>query len=167
MVIHVDKKENDKLIIDGQQRTSTAVIFLAAMRDLFTEIHDKGWQDARFDSEDITTKFIGRYTQNRDERKLLLGESDKDYFSSRIQSVTTEKYEAQKLKKPQKRINFAYNYFYKKLVESMEAVKTLEGKYSILKKYFSNFTEKCTVMFVETDDVNEAFIIFETLNARG
>ncbi len=167
IVIHVDKKENDKLIIDGQQRTSTAVIFLAAMRDLFTEIHDKGWQDARFDSEDITTKFIGRYTQNRDERKLLLGESDKDYFSSRIQSVTTEKYEAQKLKKPQKRINFAYNYFYKKLVESMEAVKTLEGKYSILKKYFSNFTEKCTVMFVETDDVNEAFIIFETLNARG
>lgn len=167
IVIHVDKKENDKLIIDGQQRTSTAVIFLAAMRDLFTEIHDEGWPDARFESDDITTKFIGRYTQNRDERKLFLGESDKEYFSSRVQSLSTEKYGFQKLTKSQKRIDSAYNYFYRKLVESMELVETLEGKYTILKRYFIDFTEKCTVMFVETDDVNEAFIIFETLNARG
>ncbi|PZF88726.1 DUF262 domain-containing protein [Listeria ivanovii] len=167
IVIHVDKKENDKLIIDGQQRTSTAVIFLAAMRDLFTEIYNDGWPDAKFDSEDITTKFIGRYTQNRDERKLFLGESDKEFFSSRIQSVSSESSEVKKLTKSQKRIDSAYIYFYNKLAESMELSATLEGKYTILKKYFSNFTEKCTVMFVETDDVNEAFIIFETLNARG
>lgn len=167
IVIHVDKKENDKLIIDGQQRTSTAVIFLAAMRDLFTEINNEGWPDARFDSDDITTKFIGRYTQNRDERKLFLGESDKEFFSSRIQSVSSEPHELKNLTKSQKRIDSAYIYFYNKLAESIELTETLEGKYTILKKYFSYFTEKCTVMFVETDDVNEAFIIFETLNARG
>ncbi len=167
IVIHVDKKENDKLIIDGQQRTSTAVIFLAAMRDLFTEMHDEGWLDAKYESDDITTKFIGRFTQKRDERKLFLGESDKEYFSRRIQSVSSEPYELKKLTKSHKRIDSAYIYFYNKLAKSMELVETLEGKYTILKKYFSNFTEKCTVMFVETDDVNEAFIIFETLNARG
>ncbi|HAO6316769.1 TPA: DUF262 domain-containing protein, partial [Listeria monocytogenes] len=59
IVIHVDKKEKAKLIIDGQQRTSTAVIFLAAMRELFTEMYNAGWDDAQFDAQDITTKFIG------------------------------------------------------------------------------------------------------------
>lgn len=90
IVIHIDKKVDEKLIIDGQQRTSTTVILLAAMRDLFIKIHDCGWEDARFDAEDITTKFIGRYTQTRDERKLILGENDKDYFSNRIQFMTPE-----------------------------------------------------------------------------
>ncbi|EDN7502304.1 DUF262 domain-containing protein, partial [Listeria monocytogenes] len=167
IVIHIDKKVDEKLIIDGQQRTSTTVILLAAMRDLFIKIHDCGWEDARFDAEDITTKFIGRYTQTRDERKLILGENDKDYFSNRIQFMTPETKKLEKLTKSQKRIDFAYDYFYKKLEKSMDSVETLENKYAVLKECFSTFTEKCTVMFVETDDINEAFIIFETLNARG
>ncbi|OFG35373.1 hypothetical protein BJM59_10860 [Listeria monocytogenes] len=167
IVIHVEKKEKAKLIIDGQQRTSTAVIFLAAMRDLFTEIYNAGWDDAQFDAQDITTKFIGRYTQTRDERKLILGENDKSYFSNRIQSVSSEQLGLQKETKSQKRINFAYNYFYKKLEEEINSSDFLEDKYDLLKTFFSTFTEKCSVMFVETDDFNEAFIIFETLNARG
>ncbi|EDC4610604.1 DUF262 domain-containing protein, partial [Listeria monocytogenes] len=97
IVIHIDKKVDEKLIIDGQQRTSTTVILLAAMRDLFIKIHDYGWEDARFDAEDITTKFIGRYTQTRDERKLILGENDKEYFSNRIQFMTPETKKKQKL----------------------------------------------------------------------
>ncbi|HHQ0360208.1 TPA: DUF262 domain-containing protein, partial [Listeria monocytogenes] len=167
IVIHVDKKEKAKLIIDGQQRTSTAVIFLAAMRELFTEMYNAGWDDAQFDAQDITTKFIGRYTQTRDERKLILGENDKSYFSNRIQSVSSEQLGLQKATKSQKRINFAYNYFYKKLEEEINSSDFLEDKYGLLKTFFSTFTEKCSVMFVETDDFNEAFIIFETLNARG
>ncbi|EAD3232985.1 DUF262 domain-containing protein [Listeria monocytogenes] len=167
IVIHVDKKEKAKLIIDGQQRTSTAVIFLAAMRDLFTEMYNAGWDDAQFDAQDITTKFIGRYTQTRDERKLILGENDKSYFSNRIQSVSSEQLGLQKATKSQKRINFAYNYFYKKLEEEINSSDFLEDKYGLLKTFFITFTEKCSVMFVETDDFNEAFIIFETLNARG
>lgn len=167
IVIHVDKKEKAKLIIDGQQRTSTAVIFLAAMRELFTEMYNAGWDDAQFDAQDITTKFIGRYTQTRDERKLILGENDKSYFSNRIQSVSSEQLGLQKATKSQKRINFAYNYFYKKLEEEINSSDFHEDKYGLLKTFFSTFTEKCSVMFVETDDFNEAFIIFETLNARG
>ena len=39
--------------------------------------------------------------------------------------------------------------------------------YNMLKIYYEKFTQGFQLMYVETDEINEAFIIFETLNARG
>ncbi|PKE57067.1 hypothetical protein CW682_04065 [Macrococcoides caseolyticum] len=38
---------------------------------------------------------------------------------------------------------------------------------TLLKSLYESLIREMVVMYVETDDINEAFIIFETLNARG
>ena len=51
-------------IIDGQQRTSTSVIFLDVLRSILFEISDDyNIEEANDDASDITTSLIGRFTE--------------------------------------------------------------------------------------------------------
>ncbi len=65
------------------------------------------------------------------------------------------------------RIKNAYKFFMNKLKQRIDRFEKIDEKYNELYKYYKKFIEGFTVMYVETDDINEAFIIFETLNARG
>lgn len=60
VVIHNDEMTNKKYIIDGQQRTSTAIIILDSFRSAFKNYFEKGKLDAKYEIEDITTIYIGR-----------------------------------------------------------------------------------------------------------
>lgn len=56
--IVVHKTAKDKYLIDGQQRTSTAIILLSVMRELFYSLRDESgdiYEDARYEAEDITS----------------------------------------------------------------------------------------------------------------
>lgn len=169
IVIHLNKEENKKYLIDGQQRTATLTIMLSVFRDMFYEIHTKyGIEDAKIDAEDITTQYIGRITSRRNELKVVLGESDKKFFERFIQR--NEKYDdfiLKQLSKSEKRIYDAHSNFTKYLNEYIETITQAEQRYEKLNNLFYTLIKGFKIMYVETDELNEAFIIFETLNARG
>lgn len=169
IVIHYNNEEDKKYIIDGQQRTSTVTILLSVLRKKFYEMYEGSLlEDAKIDGDDITTQYIGRITDRRDELKLVLGETDKKFFKDYIQKIDRmNDVNQRKFSKSEKRIYTAFNYYSKKLDEYVEDINNVDKKYDVLNNLFTTLVKNFKVMYVETDELNEAFIIFETLNARG
>jgi len=167
IVIHNSPVENVKYIIDGQQRTSTSVIFLAVLNDIFEEIYKKyNILSARNKSDDIRLKYIGRWSEEENELRLHLGKTDKEYFMNNIQ-IHAPNIENNCEKESHKKIQKAYYYFKNKIDEKIRNISDSKSKYDVVITYYSKFIENFKIMYIETDDINEAFIIFETLNARG
>ncbi|MCU7558428.1 DUF262 domain-containing protein [Macrococcus capreoli] len=164
IVIHSNREDKRKYIIDGQQRTSTVIILLDAFRTTFKSFNN---QDAQYAVEDITSKYIGRYSNNTNELRLHLGKNDFEVFRNYIQSSEKKILNQKHLSKSEQRIIFASDYFKRKIFEYIDGISDVNTKFISLKRLYESLIRKMLVMYVETDDINEAFIIFETLNARG
>lgn len=166
VVIHNSLEENKKYIIDGQQRTSTSVIFLCALNSLFEDLYKiYNHKASKNRTQDISTKYIGRWEEDENELRLHLGNIDREYFMKF--QIGDIKNENGNLLKSHQRIKNSYNYFYNKFNEKIKCLENFEEKYLVLFRYYKKFIDSFMVMYIETDDINEAFIIFETLNARG
>ena len=166
VVIHEDK-DKKKYIIDGQQRTATSVIVLAVLRDWFNKIYQEHQISAAENKyEDIRIKLIGRWTEDENELRLTLGKVDEDYFRKLIQ-IGDKDNSVLPIKDSHKRIHDTYNFLYNKIKEKADKESESIEIYNMLKIYYEKFTQGFQLMYVETDEINEAFIIFETLNARG
>ncbi len=173
IVVHIDASREEgeikekRYIIDGQQRTITTVIFLSVINNLFQEIYDKHeYKSARNRCEDIRLKYIGRFSEEENELKLYLGKIDKEYFENNIQVGVPSDNKKERVPS-HNRIKSAYWFFDKKLREQINDKDDVVEMYNTLNLYYSSFIKKFKVMYVETTDINEAFIIFETLNDRG
>lgn len=168
IVIHADDELKKKFIIDGQQRTTTSVILLDALRSKFDYLAKKySIEDAGYDSQDITFKYIGRYTEKRNDVRLVLGQNDQVFFEKFIQNNRYLEVEEKKLSKSEIRIKKAKEYFINELDKITQEIDNNESVYKLLFDVYTKLVNDFTVMFIETNDINEAFIIFETLNARG
>lgn len=167
IVVHSDAEEDKRFIIDGQQRTTTSVIFLSILNRLFDSLYkNSNHYASRENSEDIRIKYIGRWSEHKDSLRLKLSNKDNSYFMNNIQKDTDTEPEKPK-PKSQKRIYEAYYYLYEKLTNKLSKETNLEQKFIVLNEYYEYFINKFKVMYVETNALEEAFIIFESLNARG
>ena len=63
----------------------------------------------------------------------------------------------------------AYVFFYEKVKAALSACPSMdvEGQIEILNSYFDTFSNRFEVLYMEATRLEEAFVIFETLNARG
>jgi len=170
IVLHNDASANKKYIIDGQQRLSTAIILLDVFRTIYREICKHGKLDAKFEIEDITTMYIGRTSDKRFEPRLFLNDNNRLFFAENIQKdndiiLPTES--LSKLTKSEQLIYQAKQYFKKQLNQFLEQFNQIEIQYSEIKKLLDLFLNGFILMIIETQGLNEAYIIFETLNARG
>lgn len=165
VVVHDDQEDKKKYIIDGQQRSSTSIIYLAVIRDLFDKFYTETKREgARNKVEDIRLKIIGRWSEEENELQFHLGKVDNVFFRDFIQRglpINNDVTEASHI-----RIKQAYEFLYKELTTKIANLND-DDTYSKLVEYYNGFKDKFNLMCVETDDMNEAFIIFETLNARG
>ena len=60
-----------------------------------------------------------------------------------------------------------YGYFYEKILEQLSKKSDIDDKLDILNTFRDNFVKRFTVLYMEATQPEEAYIIFETLNARG
>ncbi|MBQ0038450.1 MAG: DUF262 domain-containing protein [Clostridiales bacterium] len=167
VVVHHD--EQAKYIIDGQQRTITSVIFLRALQTFYKGILDNtGNMDADERNSDITSQFIGRYNSKGNKLHLRLNVLDEEYFRQNIQLGTPNTKNKEK-KKSHERMRKAFLFFIGKIQESIDALGECddEDRVDCLDEYYDAFTTRFTILYMEATKLEEAFVIFETLNARG
>jgi len=171
IVVHFDRDTEKWFIIDGQKRTSTSIIILDAIRDILDYLYEaEQLEDAKIEADDLTSKYIGRVTPKRNDERLILGETDKEFFKKVVQRrglIDLETIKVKRLSNSEELILKASKYFHKKLNELVNEEKDLDAKYNKIISVMKLILDQFKVMYVETDDINEAFIIFETLNARG
>ena len=171
VVIHKNKEDGKRYIIDGQQRISTTIILLDILRTKFKEIADStNNNDANDDAEDINTKCIGRVSERKKEQYLSMGGVDKEFFINYIQTrgpidYSDRKFEKKRLRPSNYNIFYASKFFDDKV--SKFITKKAPNEYIELNKLYQCLINQFILMTVETDDINEAYIIFESLNARG
>lgn len=161
IVIHQEDDPSPCYLIDGQQRVTTSVIFLSVIRDFMGAYGSNQYAEPIY--MDIKSLYIGRYSPLKNDLRLKLGDSNNAFFREHIQV----KYEYVKKCTPsQKRILDAYQYF-KDCLNEITSGLDEESRIMKINLYYETFLHKFNVMSITTDEINEAFIIFETLNARG
>lgn len=168
IVVHNDEDNGKKYIIDGQQRTITSIIFLQVLKQSYHKLYmDSGnsLDEANYTEMDISRNYIG----TKEPYHLTLGDkSDNDCFVDLISTnYIGEKKHKSHIKKSHSNMYNTYNIFYEKVFSLLEEKKDIEEKLALVDDLFVNFTKRFTVLYMEATQLEEAYIIFETLNARG
>ena len=179
IVVHNDDAEGKKYIIDGQQRTITSMIFMRTLQYLFHEIYHVHDDIKKAGSNElfISMAYLGNDDDNSEKHHLHMGAMYDAFFSTKIingkPSLSKEK------KKACERLRKAYLFFFERLNEeitkpedpadpkSPRIPKEPHKQVEILDEYYNAFKDKFSIMYMEATKLEEAFIIFETLNARG
>lgn len=168
VVVHNDDVSKKKYIIDGQQRTITSIIFLHVLKMKYHQLYQESDNllfNANYAEMNISMEYIGTKAPFH----LTLGdETDNDFFIKIItNNISSENLQKKNRKKSHENMQNTYNYFYRKVSEVLEQKIDLEEKLETLDLLFDTFSQRFSVLYMEATQLEEAYIIFETLNARG
>lgn len=152
-------REGPFTVIDGQQRLATTSILLASIRDVL-----KGMDDSER-ADQIQRDYLGsRDLRTRDVTPtLLLNEDDVDFFRRSVSEATEDVPEPRR--QSNRRIREAREFFLKKLSEFEGEDR--EEKVNWLLDWVGYVVDKAVVMLAVVPAESDAYVIFETLNARG
>ena len=157
-VVLTPSEDDDRIvIIDGQQRLATTSIFLAALREIADE---QGRQKL---VESISADFLYAYDYDEDEAvpRLVLNAEDDDFFRAYV--VENEVVDA--TRESHDRLEHAYDL----LAEFASADINAYGDQAEqrLNDWLKFIRNQVRVMSIIVPTESDAFMIFETLNARG
>ena len=165
-----DSDHADNEIIEGQQRITTVLIFLATVRDLCIEHGING----------IKNRIQERYICNSDDwngsidlkPKIVLSRADKEFFRKFIQKEGTFKDKVEKFKLERALLSSnelifqCYKYFYKYLSDDIEGL-PYQDKENRLRQYTTSLLKKFIVVVTRVDNQLVAYNIFQMINDRG
>lgn len=172
VVIHNNEDDGNKYIIDGQQRTITSMIFMRVLqynlKDIINKTEDATIKaEAEDDDAEITYNYKGKFSANKNELHLTLDELNADYFRDNIliKFPNDKKNPQIETRKSQEKMRYAFWFLNKKIQEVQSSTRGIF--FELIDTYYKLFTEQFVVLYMEATKLEEAFIIFETLNARG
>jgi len=155
-------------VVDGQQRLTTITMLLGAIRETFKEIG----QDKLAKG---TQGMIERTDLNDDDRYVVQTESSYPYFHENIQKFEESDITDETLKKEEENIKKGYKIIRDLIGDEMDSIDLsttisdedkLPKKVSRLKE-IRNKLLALKVIYIDLDNEDDAYIIFETLNTRG
>lgn len=166
--IVVYKKDDDLFgIVDGQQRLTTITMILCALRDLYIS---EGFENPA----QGVHKLVEKVDLDNESRFILQTETSYPYFQEHIQKYSEPEIEVDF---GQEEVNLKNGFelitkFIKNeinLIKNDNQIKKEKLKSHIQEKLneIRDRTLKLKVIYIELDDEDDAYVIFETLNTRG
>lgn len=159
--IIVVKKDSKYDVIDGQQRLTTIVISLCAMRNILEGLQKHGQlTDMSSSILDIVKKWLFKFdlkTKSTLSRLELQYDESNGYLDTVIQKKVYEGEVTNSIEKMQK----AYDRIFKHLQNY------LNQEVELFEEYVQYFLTNVNVVVIESDNLGSALKIFETINQRG
>lgn len=156
--------EKKLYIIDGQQRLTTSIIFVALLRNKLIELY-KEFDDseAKIRAKDIQADLIG----SNQSFHLTQSEDLIEYFNKNILVSNAFDNKNKPKKGSAKNVYNAYTLLERKLTAKLREFNSPTERRDYIYSLYKTFTENFFVITLVTPDEAAAFVIFETLNARG
>jgi len=132
------------LVIDGQQRLTTILVLLAAIRDLRAE-RDPSWDPSQYDVQYLTNPYDSEYPD-----RLLPTKRDRRAYVSTVRE-----------RKPAEGIGQAYEFFTKKLRDAVEKDDIDLGQLG------TTLLLHMLLVEINTSSGDSVHNIFNTLNSKG
>jgi len=169
MVVYQTKKPYFG-IVDGQQRLTTITLILSAIRNAFLKVGEENLAKG-------VHKYVEKANIDNEEEFVLKAETSFPYLQSHIQSFDGYTINCE-VGSEEKKLEVAFELINKKL---RSAIPELADDFVVQPSLFTNhdtsavqklkrFRDKVLslkLVFIQLDNEDDAYLIFETLNARG
>lgn len=167
IIMHTEKVDGSLIyhVVDGQQRLCTTVILIKAIFDRITEMisdADPSERDQLYNIRYMIISSIAEVSKSEYDYHFSLSGSGQAFLKSYIYDGNRDGILGNSAVK--KRLKKAYDILYEGVGESMSESEDVP---EFLERLFKTVTKRLMVSYVETDDLSQAYIVFETLNARG
>ena len=161
-VVIVDATDNH-LLLDGQQRLSTAAILLSVIRDNLTRY-------SQVAATRTQSRYLGDFDDAKNEYsyKVTMNEYDRDYFRRKILESRDASYvEPVATLESHRLIAKARGFLDERFEEKYAACATPAEAYQWALRIQNVVTNHMSVVAIFSDDEDNAATVFETLNDRG
>jgi len=154
-------------VVDGQQRLTTITILLCVIRNVFQELGSDNLAKGLH-------ALIERGDRDSINRYVVMTETSYPFFAEEIQKFEEKDFETEP-QREEKRLQASYIFFEKKVRGILVAVEAdsailkddkLEAKVKRLKELRDSVLF-LSLIRIELDNEDDAYLIFETLNTRG
>lgn len=167
-------------IIDGQQRTTTIILFVAALRDIYYALRDE------IKAKKIQENYLSALSIRKCFNKLQVSRLDSFTFNKIVNinvgdgtdillddcpSIACKRNKCRTIDYSSNdyvniKMYNAYRYFFNEILLEIERFDTIDDK----KNYLLDLEEslaKLDVILIKSDDIESIFLFFESLNNRG
>ncbi|KAF1280710.1 DUF262 domain-containing protein [Lactiplantibacillus plantarum] len=184
-VVTFKNEQGKQEVIDGQQRLTTSLIFMAAIRDISIKLGDKiksfpsdiNMEDEIGDTLRIIRRQVSKSIRGtKGEQPSLVvqqnvGDQNSsetlDNFFKRLTNTRLAENDYKTISEPKKNMLNAYVDITRSINTNIEHGKELGTRIDQLQIIFDSFMEHFYIVMISAPSRQDAFTIFETLNSRG
>lgn len=164
----VGKRKIKNLLVDGQQRLSTIVLFFSVIKEYLESLDYQG-EDTNFKDSllsDINKYFFYQERNHRETKiydRIEIGNADKNFFLMTIKGANnpTPERDSHKL------ILEAKKEFKRFITVDLFSDKSIEKQFDIIDEIIKIFDESFLLIHIITTNIDDAYKLFMVLNDRG